>query len=53
MWNCYRNAIKESSSSHFNRIPLNAMPIGTPSEMQRFTMPMRSVRSSLVVTSAT
>jgi hypothetical protein len=45
-------ALMVLSVTYFNKIPLNAIPIGTPSEKHKLTIPMRSVRSSSVVMSA-
>lgn len=38
--------------TNLNKMPLNAMPNGTPTEYVRLMMPMRTVRSDSFVTSA-
>jgi hypothetical protein len=42
----------EFGVTYFNKTPLKAIPIGTPSEKQRLTSPILKVLSSSVVMSA-
>ena len=52
MHNKSSRSYDDHCDTYFSKTPLKAIPIGTPSEKQRLTIPILKVRSSSVVISA-